>query len=480
MFRQTKTRLAISYAALFLLILSALGAAIYVFVQNHLLSKVDEVLTEQIRVDSPIGGSVSISAQGVEALPTEGTVSVPTILPIAAIKPAAIVMDPRIFLVYKSTNGALLTSIANNMELEPDTLDAMLAEADERSLSTVRVGGHSYRISALPVQLPVMPAASFQMNATKIKTDILSGTSASINGTNTPSITSFSGTGAVAVAEVTSSYAVMSIDSEMNMLRSLLMVLAIAGGVGCILVVLAGYYMAGRALVPIRNAWERQQQFVADASHELRTPLAVMGANAEMLLRHPDHTIEQESHVIAPILKEIRRLSKLVTQLLTLARSDSNQLELHRVPLLLNEQWAESAETFRPLCEMKSISLETDLQAPLPFHGDEERLRQLLVILLDNAVKHTPSGGTIRVACSRTGSLIRCMVSDTGRGIPPQDLPRIFDRFFRGDKARSRTDGGTGLGLTIAQWIVEKHGGTIQASSVLGQGTVMTIQFPAK
>lgn len=462
MFRQTKTRLAISYAALFLLILSALGAAIYVFVQNHLLSKVDEVLTEQIQVDSPIGGSVSISAQGVGALSLEGNVAVPTILPITTIKPAAIVMDPRIFLVYKSTNGALLTSIANNMELEPDTLDAMLAEADERSLSTVRVEGHSYRISALPVQYPVVPAAaSFQVNTA-------------------PSGTSIKSTSAVAVAEVTSSYAVMSIDSEMNMLRSLLMVLAIAGGVGCILVVLAGYYMAGRALVPIRNAWERQQQFVADASHELRTPLAVMGANAEMLLRHPDHTIEQESHVIAPILKEIRRLSKLVTQLLTLARSDSNQLELHRVPLLLNEQWAESAETFRPLCEMKSISLETDLQAPLPFHGDEERLRQLLVILLDNAVKHTPSGGTISVACCRTGSLIRCTVSDTGKGIPPQDLPRIFDRFFRGDEARSRTDGGTGLGLTIAQWIAEKHGGTILASSELGQGTVMTIQFPAK
>lgn len=464
MFQQMKTRLAFSYAALFLLILAALGTAIYVFVENHLLSKVDATLTQQMKEDRAIGGSISISAQSFATLPVEGTVAVPTVVPVTSIRPAAIVMDPRIFLVYKSTQGAFLTSLANNMELEPDTLDTMIGEADERPLSTVHVDGHSYRVSASPVQLSDLPVNSVRIDTTSTMSNM--------------SITST--TSARAVAAVTSSYAIMSIDSEMNMLKSLLIVLAIAGGVGCILVIMAGYYMAGRALVPIRDAWERQQQFVADASHELRTPLAVMSANAEMLLRHPDHTIEQESHVIAPILKEIRRLSKLVTQLLTLARSDSNQLELNRVPLLLNEQLAEAAESFRPLCELNQVTLETDLSSTVPFSGDEERLRQLVVILLDNALKHTPPQGSIRISCVKTGSTIKCVVSDTGIGIKPKDLTHIFDRFYRGDEARHRADGGTGLGLTIARWIVEKHGGTIQASSTWGQGTIMTIQLPLK
>ncbi len=431
MFQKTKRQLAISYAALFLLILAAFGAAIYWFVENHLFSKVDEALA---------GQDQQFVMSSINSIGTELSQSAVPQFSISAVKP--VVMDPRIFIAINDIKGRSVTT-KPAMNFESGTLQSVIDKSEGRKLSTVRVNGHNYRIRATTNQVGTLLNYS---NPLKV---------------SMPAV-----------------YAIINVDSEMNMLNSLLIILAIAGGIGCILVILAGNYMAGHALVPIRNAWERQQQFVADASHELRTPLSVMGTNAELLLRHPDHTIEQESHIIAPILREIKRSSKLVSQLLTLARSDSNQLELHRVPLLLNEQLAESVESFRPLCELKSIHLESDLQTPIEFTGDEERLKQLAVILIDNAVKHTPEGGTIRITCDRTGSAIRIQVKDNGSGISPKDLPYIFDRFYRGTEARNRSEGGTGLGLSIAKWISEKHGGTIHAASTLGHGTAMTVILP--
>jgi two-component system, OmpR family, sensor histidine kinase CiaH len=431
MFQKTKRQLALSYAALFLLILAALGSAIYIFFENHLFSKVDESLTSQVHLfqTNSLNSKPDVLSQFAGAQ-----------IQFSEVKP--VVMDPRMFVVFQDAQRSIVTS-KPAMNVEPEMLKLLIDSSAGRALATVRINGHSYRVSS---------------STNKVVTPLVYPLQSNVG--------------------LSTAFAIISVDSEMNMLYSLIVILAVAGGIGCILVVLAGYFMAGRALVPIRNSWERQQQFVADASHELRTPLAVMGTNAELLLRHPDHTIEQESYIIAPILKEVKRLSKLVSQLLTLARSDSNQLELQCVPLLLNEQLAESAETFRPLCDLKSIQLETELTTSIAFTGDEERLKQLTVILLDNAVKHTPEGGSIRITCGKSGSAVRFQVKDTGVGIPPKDLPLIFDRFYRGYEARNRSDGGTGLGLSIAKWISEKHGGTIQAASTLGQGTIMTVSLP--
>ncbi|WP_127584821.1 sensor histidine kinase [Paenibacillus koleovorans] len=442
MFQKTKTKLALSYAALFLFILAALGSAVYYFIERSLLTKVDEALTNESHSAgrAVFYGTSAVPVDTVSKLKSAGIPDDVILKPLMAqittpVNP--VVLDPRIFMIYRSESGMMLSSLPGDLKLGQDVLDNLIEETNGQPISTVELAGHSYRVSA-----------STNPNSAK--------------------------------GGFSDVYAVMSVESEMSMLHNLLLILAVVGGVGCILVVLAGYYMAERALIPIRSAWERQQQFVADASHELRTPLAVMGTHAELLLRHPDRTIEQESHIIAPILKEIRRLSKLVTQLLTLARSDSNQLELQKSTLLLNEQLAESARSFEPLCEMKSIRLETELEIPVVFSGDEARLRQLCVILLDNAVQHTPIGGRIQVSCMRYGSSVRCQVADTGRGIAAKDLPHIFERFYRSDEARNRSEGGTGLGLTIAKWISEKHGGTIQAASTLGQGTVMTVTLPLR
>lgn len=270
-----------------------------------------------------------------------------------------------------------------------------------------------------------------------------------------------------------------NISAEVSMLHRLQMILLLGGFLGLLVAVAAGYYLANRALIPIRNSMEKQQQFVSDASHELRTPLSVIQAHAELLLRHPDHTIEQDSKHISMVLQETRRLGKLVSGLLTLARSDSNQLELDKRPVHLERIVQDGISKMTMLAEVKDIILRGEVESPILLQADEERLHQLLMVLMDNAVKYTPEGGVIRVACHKLSHTVYLEVEDTGIGIPPEHLPHIFDRFYRGDKARTRQEGGTGLGLAIAKWIVERHGGKIRIESKPGVGTRVLVILPA-
>ena len=272
--------------------------------------------------------------------------------------------------------------------------------------------------------------------------------------------------------------AISIVDSEVAMLRRFMFIILIGQIIGMTAIILAGYYLARRALVPIREAWEKQQQFVADASHELRTPLAVIKSNAELLLRHPEHTIELEAIRITNVIRETIRMSKLVSTLFTLARADANQIEIQVVPVNLNKVICNVIEQFEPLAQMKDLELKVECSDVISLMADKERLHQLFVILLDNAIKYTLDSGCIRVICHRQNKLVLIEVVDTGVGIPPEDLPHIFNRFFRGDKVRSRETGGAGLGLAIAQWIVEKHRGKIWVESKAGIGTQVYITIP--
>lgn len=254
----------------------------------------------------------------------------------------------------------------------------------------------------------------------------------------------------------------------------------IGGGlvIGLLISLVAGYFLAGRSLIPIRRSWERQQQFVADASHELRTPTAVIQAQTELLLRKPDHTIEQESEHISKILSESKRMGKLVDDLLTLARTDSNQLQLQTVLFSLDTLLSEVAEQFRFLAEIKDVSIDTNIQTSVLLRGDENRIRQLLIILLDNALKFTAPQGQIQITGRSLPHAIMIQVADDGCGIPEADLPHVFKRFYRGDKSRSRAVNGTGLGLSIAKWIVQAHGGKIHIHSRVNVGTTVEILLP--
>jgi signal transduction histidine kinase len=272
-----------------------------------------------------------------------------------------------------------------------------------------------------------------------------------------------------------------STEPERDALARLTLVLVAGGAAGVVLAIGAGYWLAGRALTPIQTAMDRQQAFVADASHELRTPLSIIRANAELLQRNPSAPVSANIVSVDDIIGETDRLSGLVGQMLTLARSDSDQDAFEMAPLDLRAVAHDSARQMRLLAQPKGISLDVIAGDPVPVTGDETRLHELITILLDNSIKYSDNGAsTVHVQVHRNGRHALLVVRDSGRGIPPKALPRLFDRFYRADKARSRELGGTGLGLSIAKWIVEAHNGTIEVESNPGQGTTVKVELPSQ
>ncbi|MDP4105381.1 MAG: HAMP domain-containing sensor histidine kinase [Bacillota bacterium] len=273
---------------------------------------------------------------------------------------------------------------------------------------------------------------------------------------------------------------IYNINPEVNMLRNMLIIIGIGSAAGLFLSFLAGLFLANKALIPIQRSWERQSQFAADASHELRTPLAVIQTYLELLFRHPSKTIEEESETIFKSLSEVKRINKLVEELLTLARSDSNEQQIQPRHFMMDKLIASIVEQFKPIAELKNIHLKEMIEQDLNYCGDQERLHQLFVILLDNALKFTPANGAVVISCKKEGNVLKIIVKDNGIGISSEDLPYIFNRFFRVDKSRSRSEGGTGLGLSIAKWIVEAHYGQITVESQQKEGTSFIIKLPIR
>jgi signal transduction histidine kinase len=237
--------------------------------------------------------------------------------------------------------------------------------------------------------------------------------------------------------------------------------------------------MSKKAMIPISRAFTRQREFVADASHELRTPLSVLLSSLDAI----DMTIDIKKEEFAGKLlsnmrQEVRRMTGLVSDLLTLARSDSNIIErrTETFDFLLHAEKA--IESVQSLADSKQIKLHLEAPDSLVAKGDSQRLSQLLYILLDNAIKYTPNNGEVWLLLSREGNELCMKVIDTGIGIKKEDQIHIFERFYRVDKSRSRQMGGHGLGLSIAKWIVETHNGTINISSEVGKGTEFTIRIP--
>lgn len=237
-----------------------------------------------------------------------------------------------------------------------------------------------------------------------------------------------------------------------------------------------GYVMAGKAIVPLREAYEKQRQFAADASHELRTPLSVVLASAEILESDTSITSPFLKQVIVDIHDEVKKMTKLVSDLLVVARSDNQALKLKLTKVDLAAALDQTLRLMQPLAEKKNLTLRREGLNTLTAKLDEQKIKQLMLILVDNAVKYTPRGGTITVRLTEpsTGKLV-FSVADTGIGIAPEDQQRIFDRFYRVDKARSREMGGNGLGLAIAQEIVQLHDGAIKVESQPGAGTTFTV-----
>ncbi|MCM3654670.1 sensor histidine kinase [Metabacillus litoralis] len=238
--------------------------------------------------------------------------------------------------------------------------------------------------------------------------------------------------------------------------------------------------MSKKAMIPITRAFTRQKEFVADASHELRTPLSVLlsSIDAMEMTIEPEEKEDFSGRIISNMRKEVKRMTNLVSDLLTLARSDSNTFELRRETFDFRPLAEQALESVSSLVDEKQISTSLSAPASLMAVGDPERLSQLLYILLDNAIKYTPNEGEVKLSLSKEGSDLCIRVQDTGIGIKQEDVHRIFERFYRSDKSRSRQIGSHGLGLSIAKWIVESHKGKIKVESELGKGSTFIVRVP--
>jgi heavy metal sensor kinase len=227
----------------------------------------------------------------------------------------------------------------------------------------------------------------------------------------------------------------------------------------------------------IERGVQEQQRLVADASHELRTPLAVMRSEIDVCLRAPDLPEEDAREVLSSVGEEVERMSRILDNLLTLARIDEGRLDLLCAPQRLDAMVVEVLDKLRPIAHAKGISLVVEGE-PAEVLADGPRLELVITNLVDNAIKYTGAGGTVRVVVWRDPHEAGISVHDTGPGIGDDALPHLFDRFYRADAARSRAAGGSGLGLAICKEIVTAHGGRLWASSELGQGSAFTLAMP--
>lgn len=263
----------------------------------------------------------------------------------------------------------------------------------------------------------------------------------------------------------------------------LLSILVPVGFGSLLLAGIGGLLMSRRAMQPVRDSFQRQRTFVADASHELKTPLALVKIGAEVIKRNPTDPGNEE--IVDDQLSEIDRMNALLSDLLLLARLDAGRLDVEDKPFDLSVVVAtETAGRFLKRAATESIHLEVEVPDQLLARGDPQRTAQILTALLDNAVRYTPEGGTVTISGNVLDNGVEASVRDTGPGISSEHLSRIFDRFYRAEEVRTRAGGGTGLGLSIARDLAHAQGGDLSAENAAPHdepgGAVFRLRLPAQ
>lgn len=265
------------------------------------------------------------------------------------------------------------------------------------------------------------------------------------------------------------------LNDQDRLLSQYLVGLFFLGGMASLLLAFASWLLAGRSIKPAQYAWDQQQQFISNASHELRTPLTILRANADYALR--TNSMDERENSLHDIVDEVDYMNRLVEDLLLLSRLDANRLTLVNEPVEVSSLLDETARQMEKLSVAKGVNLSVD-SVPGTVRGDRVRLRQVLLILLDNALRFTASGGTIRLSSHVSDRQVNITVADSGSGIPPEHLQHIFERFYQvpGQAGEGR---GNGLGLSIAKGLVQAHHGKINIESQPGNGTSVQVLLPS-
>ncbi|CAM3216693.1 ATP-binding protein [Paenibacillus lupini] len=277
-------------------------------------------------------------------------------------------------------------------------------------------------------------------------------------------------------------YSVVFLDvtNQHQFLMTLLYTFLVVGFIMLIVIYFTSRYFANRSISPVKEAFDKQQRFIADASHELRTPLAVINTNADVLLSNNDDLIRNQEKWLHHIKSETERMKTLTSDLLYLTQMDDARDNVIFAPFNLSEAVESVILTLEAVIFEKDIVLSYDISSDLSINGNVEQMKQVALILLDNAIKYTNTKGTIDLTLKKQGHDIMLTVTNSGEGIPAEHLGKIFDRFYRADASRSRKNGGYGLGLAIAKAIVEQHKGKIHVKSVPNEVTSFYVQLSAE
>ena len=413
MFLSTLRRLTVLNSLVFLLIFVAFNAILYGYISFRLFDKIDETMRTQANSFRIVNGRAA-----------------PLGRPL---------FDPRIFLVFRTTDGRIIMPNPFRSDLADDVAE-IAATITPGELKNKEYEGHVYRILSVPYR--------HQENVW----------------------------GSERGVSIQSVVAVSIVDSEVELLNRVFWIIVFGGIFSMACIILAGYLLAKRAMIPIEAAWERQQQFVSDASHELRTPIAVIKGYVNMLDRwgKNDKAILEES--ITAIKNETDNMQDLIEKLLFIARSDKGNLDYtkedFKISTILNE------------IEKETKMIDANHKLYFKFYddaniyGDIKRIKQAIRIIIDNSIKYTPAGGYIMVSGFLQDDYYIIKVEDTGIGIEKKDLNKIFDRLYRAEQSRSREIGGHGLGLSIAKIIIIGHKGKIKVKSAPGRGTEFSIMIP--
>ncbi|MFQ6871713.1 sensor histidine kinase [Romboutsia timonensis] len=263
-----------------------------------------------------------------------------------------------------------------------------------------------------------------------------------------------------------------------NMLFQLLKTLVLIGFISLIVLLFISIYLTNKSIVPIKETFEKQKQFIADASHELKTPLAIIKTNTSLVLSHPYDTIKNQSKWINYINLQTDRMSELISEMLSLAKMDAAENKLPLSPINISKIVESMILMFDAVIYENNIELETNISKNLFINGNKESLKKLFSIIMDNAIKHTNKNGNITVSLFSDKNKVKMIIRNTGEGIEPEHLERIFERFYRVDSSRDRETGGYGLGLSIASSIVKQHKGKIYAKSNIGEFTSFIVEIP--
>ena len=244
--------------------------------------------------------------------------------------------------------------------------------------------------------------------------------------------------------------------------------MAVAILIGVILSAVVAWLLAGRALGPIESAFESQRRFMADASHELRTPVAILQGEVGVALSRPDRTTAEYRETLDVMQRAIRQLARIVRDLFLLTRADVGHVPLQKSRFYLDETITSAIRSARTLAQPRGVTLTESIEGEMPIDADEDLVKEMLLNLIDNAIKYSGSGGEVRVGARRDGDQYEIEIRDHGRGIAPDQQTLIFERFYRGD----RDSAGAGLGLPIARWIARAHGGDVMLRSSGEEGSV--------